>query len=234
VRRTLKSIFKYNYKSDLSDYASLQRTYAINEEGGVLLAAYPLGKRPEIPFPYFCEVWTGSEYQFAAALTFEGMMTEALAVVETVRQRFDGERRNPWNDQECGHHYARALSSWACFLAWSGFRYSAPQRELTLMPRSRRQMFRCFWSTHSGWGSYTHTLVPQGQQVKVQVAEGTMAVGRLAVNGIVKRQLKNVSVRWGTNALESTLKQEPLRRLVTFERELIVTPDHPLEVVLAV
>lgn len=233
VRTALKSIFKYNYKSDLSDYAGFQRTFALNDEGGVLAGTYPLGKRPEIPFPYFSEVWTGLEYQFAASLAFEGMMTEALAVVETVRQRFDGERRNPWNEQECGHHYARALSSWACFVAWSGFRYNAPQRELALMPRTRRQAFRCFWSIPSGWGRYTHTLKPQEQRVEVHVAEGTMAVGRLAVNGIAKGQFKKASARWGTNALGTTLNEEPLRRVVTFEREVVVTPDHSLKVVLA-
>ena len=127
VRATLKSIYKYNYKSNLSDHVDLQRTYALNDEGGVVVATYPLGKRPEIPFPYFGEIWTGIDYQFAALLAFEGMTTEALNVVESTRRRFDGERRNPWNEPECGHHYARAMASWGCFMAWSGFRYSAPR-----------------------------------------------------------------------------------------------------------
>ena len=162
VRTALKSTYKYNYRPNLSEHVDLQRTYALNDEGGVVVATYPSGKRPEIPFPYFGEIWTGLEYQFAASLAFEGMMTEALNVVESVRRRFDGERRNPWNEPECGHHYARAMASWGCYVAWSGFRYSAPDRELTLMPRTRRQAFRCFWSVPSGWGSFTHTLKPQG------------------------------------------------------------------------
>jgi uncharacterized protein (DUF608 family) len=232
VRTTLKSIFKYNYKSDLSEYACFQRTFALNDEGGVLAGTYPRGNYPELPFPYFSEVWTGLEYQFAASLAFEGMMTEALTVVETARLRFDGERRNPWNEQECGHHYARCLASWACFVAWSGFRYSAPQRELVLMPRTRRLSFRCFWSIPSGWGSYTHILKPQGQRVEVQAAEGTMAVGRLAVNGIAKDTFNKVSARWGNEAVGATLKQEPQRRVITLEREFVVSPDHGLEVLL--
>ena len=232
VRAALKSVYKYNYRPNLNDYADLQRTYALNDEGGVVVATYPLGKRPEIPFPYFGEIWTGLEYQLAASLAFEGMTTEALNIVESARRRHDGERRNPWNEQECGHHYARALASWGCFVAWSGFRYSAPQRELTLMPRTRRQAFRCFWSVPSGWGSFTHTLKPQGQSVEVQVAEGSIAVQRLAVNGMGKGQFKKVSARWGREVLRADLKQEPQRRVVTFEREVAVTPEHPLEVVL--
>ena len=198
MRAALKSVYKYNYRPNLSEHVDLQRTYALNDEGGVVVATYPLGKRPEIPFPYFGEIWTGMDYQFAASLAFEGMMTEALNVVESTRRRFDGERRNPWNEPECGHHYARALASWACFAAWSGFRYSAPERELTLMPRTRRQAFRCFWSVPSGWGSFTHTLKPQGQSVQVQVAEGSIAVERLAVNGLAKGPFNKVSARLGT------------------------------------
>ena len=232
MRATLKSVYKYNYQPNLSEHADLQRTYALNDEGGVVVATYPLGKRPEIPFPYFGEIWTGMDYQFAASLAFEGMMTEALNVVESTRRRFDGERRNPWNEPECGHHYARALASWGCFAAWSGFRYSAPERELTLMPRTRRQAFRCFWSVPSGWGSFTHTLKPQGQSVEVQVAEGTIAVARLAVNGLAKGQFNKVSARLGTEVLRASVKTGTARRVIAFDREIAVTPGNPLDVML--
>jgi len=152
--------------------------------------------------------------------------------VESTRRRFDGERRNPWNEPECGHHYARALASWAGFIAWSGFRYSAPQRELTLMPRTRRQAFRCFWSVPSGWGTFTHTLKPQGQSVQVQVAEGSISVASLALNGLSKGPFKTASARLGSEVLQAGLKQEAQRRVVALEREVAVKPGQPLEVVL--
>jgi hypothetical protein len=232
VRQTLKSIFKYNFRPNLSEHAALERVFALNDEAGVVIATYPHGKRPEIPFPYFGEVMTGFEYQLAAHMIHEGMLTEALTIVESVRRRFDGERRNPWNEAECGHHYARAMASWGCLVAWSGFGYSAPQRELTLMPRTRRQIFRCFWSIPSGWGSFTHSLKPPGQRVEVQVAEGAIAVARLAVNGTAKGQFKKVSARLGKQALRADLQLEPERRVINFNREIAVTPDQPLEVVL--
>jgi uncharacterized protein (DUF608 family) len=234
VRATLKSLYKYNYLPNLSEHVDLERTYALNDEGGVVIATYPLGKRPEIPFPYFGEIWTGMDYQFAASLAFEGMMTEALNVVESTRLRFDGERRNPWNEPECGHHYARALASWACFAAWSGFRYSALDRELTLMPRTRRQAFRCFWSAPSGWGSFTHTLKPQGQKVEVRVAEGSIVVASLATNGLAKGPFSKAAVRLGTESLPASLKNETARRVVTFKNEITVTPANPLEVTLTI
>ena len=232
VRTALKSVYKYNYRSDLSNHPGLERTYALNDEGGVLVATYPLGNRPEIPFPYFGEVWTGMDYQFAATLAFAGMMPESLRVIESARERHDGERRNPWNEQECGHHYARALASWACFAGWSGFRYSAPERELSLMPRTRRQAFRCFWSVPSGWGSFTHTLKPQEQRLSVQVAEGSIAVQRLAVNGLSKGPFSKVSAQLGAAALQASLQTETARRVITFDKELSVTPGSALEVTL--
>ncbi|MFZ0960453.1 MAG: GH116 family glycosyl-hydrolase [Terriglobia bacterium] len=232
VRATLKSVYKYNYQPNLSEHADLQRTYALNDEGGVVVATYPLGKRPEIPFPYFGEIWTGLEYQLAASLAYEGMTAEALRVVESVRRRYDGERRNPWNEPECGHHYARALASWGCFLAWSGFRYSALDRELTLIPRTRRQQFQCFWSVPSGWGSYTHTLMPQAQRVEVHVAEGSITVARLAMNGLAKGQLNKVSARLGTEVLQANVVTEPARRVITLDREIAVTPGSALTVML--
>jgi uncharacterized protein (DUF608 family) len=232
VRKTLKSIFKYNYKPNLSEHAGLERTFALNDEAAVLIATCPRGSRPEIPFPYFGEVMTGFEYQLAAHMIYEGMLTEGLTVVESIRRRYDGERRNPWNEAECGHHYARALASWACFAAWSGFRYSAPERELTLMPRTRRQAFRCFWSVPSGWGSFTHALKPQGQRVEVQVAEGSIAVASLVVNGLTKGPLNKASARLGTEGLSASLKNEIARRVVTFKREITATPANPLEVTL--
>jgi hypothetical protein len=117
-------------------------------------------------------------------------------------------------------------------VAWSGFRYSAPQRELTLMPRTRRQAFRCFWSVPSGWGSFTHTLKPQGQSVQVQVTEGNIAIARLAVNGLTKGQFNKVSARLGTQVLRASVNTETARRVIALDREVAVTPGNSLEIAL--
>jgi len=234
VQKTLQSIFRYNYRSKLNEHECVQRTYALNDEGGVLVATYPNGKRPEIPFPYFGEIWTGLEYQFAAHLIFEGMLAEALAVVETTRRRFDGERRNPWNEAECGHHYARPMAAWALLVALSGFQYSAVERELTLAPRARRQSFNCFWSAPAGWGSFSLTANIRNQRAQVEVVEGSMPVARVALNGTAKPTLRRVSAWLGGETLHAQLREEPPRRIVTFDREVTITPGQPLSVSLSV
>lgn len=250
VKKTLDSIFRYNYQADLSEHATVQRTYALNDEGGVLVAAYPSGKRPEIPFPYFGEVWTGLEYQFAAHLAFEGRLNEALTVVETARRRLDGERRNPWNEAECGHHYARPMAAWAVFLALSGFHYSALDRALSLTPRApsysrgpqpvangsapRESPFRSFWSAPCGWGSFSLALSapagqePRGQEVRVEVVEGAMPLARLAL--AIPGKPQKVSAQLGSQTLAAQLREGAPQSSIIFDPELKIAPDQPLQV----
>ncbi len=139
VKSALESIFKHNWKGDLSDHDSVQRTYALNDEAGLLLCTWPNGGRPRYPFTYADEVWTGIEYQVAAHLIYEDMVEEGLAIVKGVRDRHDGVARNPWNEFECGHHYARAMSSWSLILALSGFHYNARERFIAFAPEGQRR-----------------------------------------------------------------------------------------------
>ncbi len=227
VRQTLKSIFRYNFKPDLSEHEAVQRTYALNDEGGVLVASYPSGKRPEIPFPYFAEVWTGLEYQFAAHLIFEGMISEALTVVEATRRRHDGERRNPWNEPECGHHYARAMSSWALVVALNGFHYSGTQRRLTLTPRVKGGSLRSFWTAPGGWGTFSHTNSAASLRAELQTVEGSLPLRILVLTGNGKTR---AAAKLGKEPLAVTVSTEGKHKVLAFGREVRVTPGQPLAV----
>ncbi len=227
AKTTLRSIYRYNYKTSLLAHENVQRTYALGDEGGLVVAAYPAGKRPEIPFPYFGEVWTGEEYQYAAHLIFEGMTAEALTAVESARQRHDGERRNPWNEPECGHHYARPMASWALLLALGGFHYSGVERRLTLVPRVRAQDFRSLWTIPSGWGSVSQTIAAS-HAVEVQAVEGSMTLASLALGGNGKG--KKVSARLGSEAVPAALSEDAKYQVIAFERELKIAPGMELSV----
>jgi uncharacterized protein (DUF608 family) len=234
VKQTLRSIFRNNFLPDMSEHETFQRTFALNDEAAVVIGSYPQGKRPEIPFPYYSEVMTGFEYQLAVHLIYEGMLTEGLTVAESVRLRHDGERRNPWNEPECGHHYARAMSTWALIIALSGFHYSGVERKLTLTPRVRAQNFRCFWSLPSGWGRFSQTVTAPSHAVEVETLEGSMALNSLALGGNGKRTRKKVSARIGTESLAATLREEGNLRLVAFDREVRIVPGQTLAVKLQV
>jgi len=179
VRCHLRSLFKHNYKADLSEHACTQRPgYAMGAEPGLLLCSWPRGNKPTLPFVYSDEVWTGIEYHAASHMIAEGLVTEGLTIVEAARSRYKGHVRNPFNEYECGSYYARAMSSFALLSALSGFRYSAVDKTLWISPRVGELPFTTFFSTASGFGKLTLT----GDEIVVEMVEGSLTVEKLFVN----------------------------------------------------
>jgi uncharacterized protein (DUF608 family) len=153
VASHLQAVHKYNLKPDLSGFANPQRpTYACGAEGGLVLCTWPKGGELSLPFVYSNEVWTGIEYQVASHLMRMGLVQEGLDVVRVCRDRYDGRVRNPFNEYECGHWYARAMSSYALLFGLSGARYDAVEKVLYLEPRIPGD-FRCFFATATGYGT---------------------------------------------------------------------------------
>jgi len=157
VKSAMKSIFKYNFMEDFSDFNNPQRMYALNDNSGLLLCSWPHGGRPEIPFVYSDEVWTGIEYHVASHLIYEGCVDEGLKIIEAVRERQNGIERSPWNEVECGHHYARSLASYGVLLSLTGFHCDAIEKTLTFKPAMNKDDFRAFFCCPDGWGVYHHS-----------------------------------------------------------------------------
>ena len=172
VKTTLASILKYNRRDQLHAHFNPLRSFALADEAALLMASYPR-ERPANPFPYFGEVMTGFEYTAAAGMLYEGMTAEGLQVIRDIRARYDGRRRNPFDEAECGHHYARAMASWAAVLALTGFRYSAVTREMTITDAPGRH----FWSTGYAWGSCAIAGgARRGRTLTLEVAEGRLSL----------------------------------------------------------
>lgn len=149
----LRCVHRYNLKQNLSLHINTQRPgYAMGDDGGLLLCSWPKGGALSLPFPYSNEVWTGIEYQVASHLMLIGRVDEGLEIVRTCRNRYDGRIRNPFDEYECGHWYARALSSYALLQGMSGARYDAVDKVLHLRP-SIKGDFRCFLATATGYGT---------------------------------------------------------------------------------
>ena len=131
VKSHLLSVYRYNFKRNLAAHDNPQRPgYALGEEGGLLLCSWPRGGKPSLPFVYSDEVWTGIEYQVACHLISIGCEKEGLDIVETLRARYDGEKRNPYNEYECGYWYARAMASYGLLYAFTGVKYDAVTKTL--------------------------------------------------------------------------------------------------------
>ena len=72
--------------------------------------------------------------------------------MRTLRDRYDGRARNPFNEYECGHWYARAMASYGLLQGLTGTRYDAVTRTLYIKP-SIGTDFRAFLCTVTGYGT---------------------------------------------------------------------------------
>ncbi|UCF35850.1 MAG: hypothetical protein JSU96_13560 [Acidobacteriota bacterium] len=179
VKANLNAIHKYNLKKDLSDHPNPQRpSYALGGEGGLLLCTWPKGGELSLPFVYSNEVWTGIEYQVASHLMIEGMVEEGLEIVRLCRQRYDGSIRNPFNEYECGHWYARALASYGLIQGLTGLRYDAVEKTLYLDSQVGAD-FRAFLAVEGGYA----TAGLKGGKPFLEVRSGTIDVSRVVVSG---------------------------------------------------
>jgi non-lysosomal glucosylceramidase len=174
IRKTLQSIFQYNHKTALADHDSVARTYALNDESAVVVCDYGKTERPHIPFPYYAEAWTGLEYTTAALMMNWGMLGEGIACVRDIRARYDGVKRNPWDEPECGHHYARAMSAWSTVVVLSGFRYDGANGSVVVIPLLPHDDFDCFWATGTGWGTFSYRRHERRTRFTLEVLAGTL------------------------------------------------------------
>ncbi len=181
VRQTLYSLMRWNFQPRMGAHFNHLRTFALGDEAAMLMATYPKGRRPTRPFPYYNEVMTGFEYTAAVHMLFEGMTEEGLTVIGAIRARYDGLKRSPFDEAECGHHYARAMTSWAAVLALTGFHYSAVNR--TLEFAAAPAPCRWFWSTGSAWGTAGLSPGERETRLTLSVTKGSLTLQTLALGG---------------------------------------------------
>ena len=184
VQTTLRSIYAYNYKRTLADHDNVERTFALNNEAAMVICDYGKAPRPRIPFPYFAEVMTGFEHATAALMIYSGMVEEGVECIHNVRARYDGEKRSPWDEAECGHHYARAMASWTSFVAISGFQFDGAQASVVAIPRTAYNTFNSFWSTATSWGTFSYRpIAGGGTRFTIQVLAGTLPCHSCEISG---------------------------------------------------
>jgi len=176
IESHLQAVYDHNFKPDLRDNITQNRPgFALNNEGGLLLCTWPRGDALTLPFTYSSEVWTGIEYQVASHLMSVGKVQEGLDIVRTCRARFDGTKRNPFNEYECGHWYARAMSSYALLQGITGIRYDAVEKTLYINPQIDGD-FRSFISTATGFG----TAGIKDDKPFIEVVEGEIQVEKIS------------------------------------------------------
>ena len=197
VKTTLSSIMKYNYRKSLNDHFNCLRTFALGDEAALLMASYPKD-RPANPFPYFTEVMTGFEYTAAIGMLYDGMSDNGLTCITSLRNRYDGLKRNPYDEAECGHHYGRAMISWAEILALTGFHYSAVNQDMAFTAKDGNY----FWSNGYAYGMVKVKRSGSKKSVTLTSLKGHASFKTFILNG------------YGKKLFDSAVNLEPGRELV--------------------
>ena len=191
----LKSMMKNNFKESMREVANCWRVFALNDEAGTVICDYPEGAYvPKIPITYKEECMTGFEYQFAGLLMSEGFINDGIKVVKAIRDRYDGKKRNPWNEIECGSNYVRPMASYAMLPILSGFSFDLPNGRIGLDPKVNKDNFRCIWCLGTGWGNVT----VNSSSMRINLNSGSLTLKEIGI----PTEMKTVAVYADGKAIE--------------------------------
>jgi len=220
VRKALESIYRYNFKKSLRNFVNPCRIFSLNDEAGVVICEWPEERRrPMIPVPYAEETMSGFEYAVSSHMIQEGLVEQGLEIVKAIRDRYDGEKRNPWNEIECGSNYARSMASYALLLALSGFEYNSVEEYVGFNPRlNQGDEFKCFWSLGSGWGVFKSNK----SRVLIQVKYGKLRLKRLKLPFLKGRKIDSILVDGESVGFKEENGEITLDNTCSVCRELVI------------
>ncbi len=227
IHKTLDSVDRYNFKRDLSEEEGWLHAWALNDESAVILLDYTARQPPDQPLLVQKAILTGIEYMIATHMFYEGKNEKGLELVQAVRQRHDGIRRNPWSETECGFHYSRALASWSCIHALCGFNYHRANAAVTITPRLPGHAMVGFWCVPTGWGNFSHTVSGKTATVELWSRRGTIGCQTLEL-GALKQAYSSVLARLGSQNVAAELVMDEAGARVKLERFVEVDGDQSL------
>ncbi len=238
VKGALRSLWKYNFTPDVGPFRkanTMGRWYAMPGEGGLLMCTWPKGDKkdaqgraPDWAFGYFNECMTGFEYQVAGHMIWEGLVTEGLAVARAIHDRYHASRRNPWNEVECGDHYARAMASYGVYLAACGFEYHGPKGYLAFDPRIAPDDFRAAFTSAEGWGTLRQRRAAGVHTAAVELKWGKLRLKTLALR--CEAAVSRVAVTVAGRAVAATHALESGRLVVTLDADAMLKAGETLEI----
>jgi hypothetical protein len=238
VVSALRSIFKYNWKPDLTGWKHSPRAFAGVGDKGLIICTWPKGGRPKHVMLYSDEVWTGIEYQVAGHMIYEGLVEEGFAIVKGARDRYDAVPRapiprNPWNEIECGGHYARAMASWSLVTALAGCRYDGPAQRLAFAPKLNPAQFKTLFTAAEGWGTFAQKAEAGRQRATIELSSGTLALQTLELAAAGELKAGKVTARIAGKNVSAKLDLKEQQARIQFMAPLRLEVGEKLEVELS-
>lgn len=243
TKEALAAIWKYNFTPDVGPYRKERpagRWYAMAGEAGTLMCSWPRGDKLRVTKGfdyYFNECMNGFEHQVAGHMIWEGapgsdLVQHGLAIERAVHDRYDGFKRNPWNEIECGDHYARSMASYGVFLAACGFTYNGPQGHIGFAPKLTPENFRAAFTAAEGWGSYCQKQNDEKMSAALTVNYGKLRLKSLTVVPPHGGSLTKAVATINGKTLPAVLKSNGDHAEIQFDEMTALTEGQTLEVIL--
>ncbi len=214
VKKALNSVWKYNWAPDVGPQNEVHppdRWFALPGEPGLFTCTWPKSPYIKEGVLYREEIWTGIEYQVAGHMAWEDMVPEALAICRGVEDRYHPAKHNPYNEIECGDHYARAMASWGVYTALQGFEYHGPRGHMGFAPRVTPKNFRAAFTAAEGWGSFAQTRTNAVQQETIELRWGRLVLRTLAFAIPQDWRAAGVEIRLNDKLLSGKTRLSPGR-----------------------
>ena len=236
----LRALWTYNFAPDVGAYRAVYkggRWYAMPGESGLLMCTFPKGGNRDASgkvnptfAAYLNECMNGFEYQAAGHMIWEGMVQEGLAICRALHDRYHPSKRNPWNEVECGDHYARSMASYGVYHALLGYEYHGPKGHIAFAPRLTPEDFRAAFTTAEGWGTYAQKRDGKTQAASIDIKHGKLRLRSVALGLPAGTVGQKATVTLAGKAIEAELTPEPGRIVLKLPADLTVEPGRPLEI----
>ncbi len=233
VRTALQSVWKYNWAPDVGPYNEAHppfRWFVSPGEAGLLTCTWPKSEHLTEGTLYREEVWTGIEYQVAGHMIWEGMLQEGLAVCRAVHDRYHPDRFNPYNEIECGDHYARAMASWGVYHALAGFEYDGPRGHIAFAPRFKPEHFKAAFTGAEGWGTFEQIIEGATHAGSITMRWGTLRLKTLRLATAANLQAGHVQTTVDGASVDASVEIAPDAVTITLWDELLLGPGMTLKV----
>ena len=233
VKKALQSVWKYNWAPDIGSYNAIhkpERWFARPGEAGLFTCTWPKSTYYEEGVRYKSEVWTGIEYQVAGHMIWEGMVDEALVICKGIHDRYHPSKHNPFNEVECGDHYARAMASWGVYNALCGYEYHGPKGHIGFAPKITPENFRAAFTAAEGWGLFVQQRQSKIQRQRIEVRWGKLNLNTLAFAVPGDFNKVKVTVILGRKVIPSIHKLKDGRLEITLTNKLIISEKQYIDV----
>ncbi|MDE3740963.1 GH116 family glycosyl-hydrolase [Maribacter polysaccharolyticus] len=226
VRKALESLWTYNFSPNVGEFRKDHpkgRWFAAEGDAGLVMCTWPFGKEnaQKTSFHrYYNECMSGFEWQVSAHMIWEGMLEKGLAIGKAISDRYQPQHRNPYNEVECGDHYARAMASYSAFMAMCGYRYNGPEGKLAFGPRMQQDDFKAAFTTAEGWGQFVQKIDADMLTAEIDLRYGKLMLKEFTLDKVEGVAAKDVKVELNGNKVGSSFKEASNNYVVQFTTDL--------------